>query len=713
MFSVRSSSTRHGFALLAPTFFLLVMCGGCRDEQKAQTPQQAAAEAKRLLDQARTLNTDERLPALASQLVALGEPGLEACSQALGHTYSRTGKLAAMALAQAGEPGQDLLIAAVASGGSLARARAIAALEANPSPKATEVLIARLQHPPPFQASLHRAIVKIGQPAVPGLIAALTDSAPRRQAAVANLLGQLGDPAAVEPLAELIGHKDYRVRLNVTEALAQFGDRTVDIVTPKLRGGAKVRAHAIKVLAATGTPKAAELLVACFAEGKYNPGLDGTISSMGSVAVKPLIAQIDRERARSTKAWKLGRALARIDDPQVVAAILRRGDKLRGLAEHALDMLASKPELVERPALEILVNTEETPQARTHATYVLGKAKSKAAVEPLLKILAEAPASDDPLGRLKKEAIRALGNIGDKRAMEPLLALLDKPGYGYLAVMALGNLGAPEATDGLIRMLQAKPSPDQRLIIMALGKLKAREAVPAIRAACSQYPSNSQIGEAAAIALESIGGDAAFDALGDLIASKRIMVRATALHAAVTINPTKAMLHIERLAGDKAWAVQMTRVWACRKMDRPTGIKLAQQIIAESPAPDVRRSSIEYLAECGPDVASFLRQRFKVETDLSVRKAIVKALHQLKDASAMPIFIEAATEPQTRSAALDAIAAMGDESAAPLLQEYKDLAQTERNKNDNSHTIMSFVIARDALSRLQRRLAKQATSQPK
>lgn len=678
-----------------------------------EVAQQASAQAGYLLtDALRDAKTDEERQRVASQLVALGRPGLEACSRALANPHQRTSDVAAMALLQAGQAGQDILIAAVASDNLLGRRRAIAALETNPPPRAAKTLIARLEHRGDWQRPLGRAIVRIGKPAVPGLVAVMEANDAQRQAVAAKLLGQIGDPSAAEPLAQLVGNEDYFVRSNVTEALRQFGDRTVDLVSPKLHEGARARAHAIEVLAATRSSGAARLLVACtMEEGKSDMGLDRLIVGMGSVAVDPLIARLDQEPVYLAR--RCARLLAQIDDPRVVAPILCRGEKLQEAGTDALDMLASKPKLVEGPALTLLADAHQTPQSRRFAAYVLGKAGAKAAVEPLLRLIAEMSADNDALRQARQEAVTALGRIGDKRAAKPLMALLDTPGYQEVTIRALGELQATEATDELIRRLRANPSwYQQATLITALGKLKADGAVPLIRVAFKQYPRVLEVGEAATLALESIGNDAALEALADLFASNWPGVRAEALKAAVTINPAGAVTYIERLADDGSFEVQMTRAWACQKLDKSKGIELARQIAAKSPVVDAKCRAIAYLAQYDQDSAPFLRKLYKADKDTAAANALLGALCTLKDTSAMPIFIEAAARPAIRTRALRAIAAVGDESALPLLQKYKAEAKAEMDRNRTSMTILVFAEARDALDALQSRLRKQATSQP-
>ena len=76
---------------------------------------------------------------------------------------------------------------------------------------------------------------------------------------------------------------------------------------------------------------------------------------------------------------------------------------------------------------------------------------------------------------LKRNAAQALGRIGDIRAVEPLLALLEKDDVPVLAVQkaavkALGRLGSPKALPKLIQMLTHPPNQPYFPIEQTLSK---------------------------------------------------------------------------------------------------------------------------------------------------------------------------------------------------------------------------------------------------
>lgn len=95
------------------------------------------------------------------------------------------------------------------------------------------------------------------------------------------------------------------------------------------------------------------------------------------------------------------------------------------------------------PSLIEALNDRET---RRDAIRELGEIGDKRAVEPLIKVL--------KYEKTKEEVIEALGKIGDKRAVKPLIAIIkNKNEYGdnrEAAVIALGKLGDNRAIIPLV-----------------------------------------------------------------------------------------------------------------------------------------------------------------------------------------------------------------------------------------------------------------------
>jgi len=116
-------------------------------------------------------------------------------------------------------------------------------------------------------------------------------------------------------------------------------------------------------------------------------------------------------------------------------------------------------EIKDARAVEPLIDAlkDKDSEVQNQAAWVLERI-GKPAVEPLIRMLK----AGDPYIRMR--AAEALGNIGDTKAVEPLLEA-SQWGWGWysedeykfflgVAAEALGNIGDTRAVEGLIRWLR-------------------------------------------------------------------------------------------------------------------------------------------------------------------------------------------------------------------------------------------------------------------
>lgn len=227
--------------------------------------------------------------------------------------------------------------------------------------------------------------------AVQSLIASLNlpgdDKDVEREAAQA--LGKIGDPRAVGPLIEAM--RMERDADTIAYALADLGEPSVAPLIGLLSdSNPKVRGGAIKGLGMIGAPAVGPLIDASrSSDTDVSSGATGALYSIKDCrAVEPLIEALNDENVdvRRSAAWALGEI----------------GDS------YAIDPLLSA------------MKDDDDKNVSRNAAISLGKLKdSRAALEPLI----EAIGSGDYWIRL--DAIRALGNSGDARAIDPLIKLLN------------------------------------------------------------------------------------------------------------------------------------------------------------------------------------------------------------------------------------------------------------------------------------------------
>jgi len=193
------------------------------------------------------------------------------------------------------------------------------------------------------------------------------------------------------------------------------------------------------------------------------------------------------------------------------------------------------------------------------------------------------------LSGIKLAAIEALGNVGDKRAMNPLMEALESEDISFRrpaakALEALSQTVPDERLiDLMIKHLQQKNEPDpevRRSSAIILGRMKAEKAIPALIGALKdpipgvRFKAGlalSEIGspavdelkqrlehgdkseqDIAASALGEIGGEKAQQALVDALSNtKASTVKLTIANALAKIGGDKAINAIKR-TGDKA-----------------------------------------------------------------------------------------------------------------------------------------------------------------
>jgi len=329
------------------------------------------------------------------------------------------------------------------------------------------------------------------------LIAVLADRDEYVRMAAARAFGQIArnglrERRTIEPLIVALADVSSKVRELSEEALHaidEYWEKSAEAsnATPRLiallgagptRENWEARNAAVKVLARIGDVRAIEPLIAKANEsaGSKTDPATAALGTFGERAVEPLIAAVASGRLSESAA---ANALGLMGDPAVVymiGALNHDDSKVRCAAAAALGYI-NNPAAVE-PL--ILALSDPNHWVTGAAAFALGCIGDPRAIEPLL-INSEYPGislvaletaldSIDALWR-KSQAARAavpkllaalpydksysvwaLGEIGDPRAIEPLIvALRSKTDSGLRAgaARALGQIGDPRAVGPL------------------------------------------------------------------------------------------------------------------------------------------------------------------------------------------------------------------------------------------------------------------------
>ncbi|MGH7185374.1 MAG: HEAT repeat domain-containing protein [Pseudomonadota bacterium] len=317
-------------------------------------------------------------------------------------------------------------------------------------------------------------------------IAALGDEdwAVREDAAVA--LGGLRDKRAVEPLIAVLRDSDRAVREASVAALTAIGEPAVEPLGACLRDqNLTVQESAAAILASIGDARVADELIAALTSADW----------------------VVRMHA--------AKALGRIGEARTIPALMPLlQDKVKAVREEVSGALAR----LGPAAIPVLVEalTHEEWLARLHAVESLGKTKSPDAVDPLLRLL-----FNDRDSSLREDAVRALGDIGDARAVEFLLTAMKEPGLRPLITEALGKIGDRRAVPALVAVVEGTNRPEQGRTVTGCGDQWTEE----MAAQASAARSLGQIRDASTIPT--------------LVAAlKNTVTRAEAATALVAFGPT-------------------------------------------------------------------------------------------------------------------------------------------------------------------------------
>ncbi len=200
---------------------------------------------------------------------------------------------------------------------------------------------------------------------------------------------------------------------------------------------------------------------------------------------------------------------------EAVPALLRQADSPDAiLREYTLAALGT---LRAREAFDALVTAlKDTGFERRYiAAWALGQLGDARGVAPLIAAL------DDDNETVRRYATRSLIKL-DRHAVEPMIAALPNAtvrAAGYL-IRALGDIGDTRAVEPLLEQIN---SPNRALVFQALGKLKDKRAEAALIAGLQDSDWRSRM--FAAMALGPLGGPPSAAALKPLLDDPEVVVR--------------------------------------------------------------------------------------------------------------------------------------------------------------------------------------------
>ena len=315
-----------------------------------------------------------------------------------------------------------------------------------------------------------------------------------RASKAVSALADSRDARALEPAIALLKDRNPEVREAMAYALGRLRDaRAVEPLIDALKQGGRASYSAAMALLQIGSPPVRPLIAAL---GHKDVDVSGAaafaLEELGSAAVEPLIAALKdddggvRKMAASVLGWlrvrravqpliaaltdaddgvrkQAASALGAIGDARAVKSLIgklkqRRG-AVREAAADALDQLGWTPDRGQAAAWYWVINRKGNWKKECLAI-------GSAAVVPLIATLA------DKEKTARAAAANLLGQIGDTRPVEPLLAVLKDDPYARVeAAGALAGIGDARAVDPLMHMLGSGKYRERKAAAQGLVKL--------------------------------------------------------------------------------------------------------------------------------------------------------------------------------------------------------------------------------------------------
>ena len=281
------------------------------------------------------------------------------------------------------------------------------------------------------------------------------------------------------------------------------------------------------------------------------------------------------------------------------------------------------------------------------AIEALGALKAREAVPMLIRLL------DADLW-LQFAAVAALGEIGDSRAVQPLLEAIPNEMLSEPAVEALGRIASPEALPRLLSVLA-----DHDRLPLRDGILRACAAIlegnPAPPSVFTRFRRKLD---------EERRESDLVEYLGSLLGSDEVPLARAAASVALSANLTKLYpAVVQRALSVDAEEARWTAA-LCRKHERAVRAALAD--LLQHRDARVRRGAL-MCAPADPASVSLLLPMLQ-DRDPDVRAAACQALGRSRDVSAIPVLVEhfgRGTPPESIAAA-EALGSMPGQSLLAL-----------------------------------------------
>ena len=525
------------------------------------------------------------------------------------------------------------------------------------------------------------AVKSFKEQAVPELIKGLKHEKKEVRSGAAIVLGEMKATAAVEPLMQLVQQdKEISVRRAGVTALGTIGDvRALPVLVSALGDGDPL----VRSDARNAVKNFKEAAIPELINGLKNSNVQvrlGSISLLtdlkATAAVEPLMELVQQDKETSVRRVAVT-ALVAIGDaralPSLVAAL---GDSDSSVRNTARNAMKSFKELAIPELLKGLKH--EKKEVRSGAAGVLGEMKAVAGVEALMEVV-----QTDKEGEVRGAAVRALGSIGDVRALPVLVEALGDSDYNTSrfyapdAVKSFKEAAIPE----LLKGLKHEKKEVRSGAAVVLGTMKAVGAVEALMEVV-QTDKEGEVRGAAVRALGTIGDVRALPVLVEALGDSDYNTSRFYAPDAVKSFKETAVPELAKAVFDnqRPTLIRSRAIEILGEIKVVSAIETLITIINKGKNENVsiRVQAIRALGKTGdPKVVPILIPLIKSDEE-EIGIVAISALADIKDPIAIPVIVEFLRDPspEIRSAAAEALGVFKDRQAvAPLMEVLNDVSE--------------------------------------
>lgn len=299
------------------------------------------------------------------------------------------------------------------------------------------------------------ALRKMGRHAVEPLLEMICHKNPLVRYNAVSLLGKTRDPRPLDPLLAMLDDPDSNVRRAVIEALGDLDDpRAFEPLTRILANGEdESRLSAAKVLGESGDSRAADFLIKALDDTDVRVARSAAIS-LGNIGVESAIPALygklmDRESGVSQSAM----------------------ESLISMGASATEFLLSKLGTEDRESREYIAGSLEIMGEPLGMAINNFFGEKLGAVEKLFEM--QDPRTSIPIlsairhgsAETRERALLLLGKFDSPQSGEILSSALSdtNPGVQRSAIISLGNIGKREGLERIIRFIDENPQSDVSL----------------------------------------------------------------------------------------------------------------------------------------------------------------------------------------------------------------------------------------------------------